>query len=117
MSIVDRVVKTLDDLKVAEIKVYNLTQLSPIADHYIVGTAESMVQLEAARSNVEEEMWKDRLLLKNPMEDWSGGWLIMDFGNVIVNVFLEEMRTFYNLDDLLGAGKLNLDEIKDAVKR
>jgi ribosome-associated protein len=105
--------KEIEDLKFGNIKVYESKGKSIFADHFIVATAESTVQMEAARSNLMDYMKKHGIRLKNPMEDWHGGWCLLDFGNIIVHFFMEESRRFYDLDSLFES--YNFDP-KDIVE-
>ncbi len=109
--------KSMENLKLNDIVFYDVQGLSPLTDMFVVASADSITQLEAARNQAQRIMKNNKLTLKNPTEDWSGGWLIMDYDEVIINIFLEEKRSFYNLDDFIKAGKINLDEIKNAVER
>ncbi|OHD56971.1 MAG: ribosome silencing factor [Spirochaetes bacterium GWF1_51_8] len=117
MSIIERIKSALEELKIRDISIYDLGKKSVIADYIVVSTADSSVQLDSGRGRIEELMWKTKLPLKNPSEDWNGGWLIMDYGDIIINIFLEEKRSFYNLDGLLGSHEYESSEIKNVFNR
>ncbi|NPV01057.1 MAG: ribosome silencing factor [Brevinematales bacterium] len=117
MSVIDQIQAVLEEIKLQEITRYDMREKSSLTDVVVVASAESSVQLDAARSKVEELMWKHKVPLKNPSEEWGGGWLLMDYGDLIVNVFLEEKRSFYNLDDLLRSQHFDIDEIKNVHNR
>jgi ribosome-associated protein len=98
---VKTVVHDLEKLKLTDIKSYDLSRKSIIADYFVIATAESLMQLDAARNRLLETLGKLGIRLRNPLEGFDGGWLLLDFGNVIIHVFLEEMRAFYHLDAIL----------------
>jgi ribosome-associated protein len=117
MSVIEQIRAVLEEIKLREITEYDMREKSSLTDVVLVATAESSVQLDTARSKLEELMWKHKIRLKNPLEEWGGGWLLMDYGDLIINVFLEEKRSFYNLDDLLRSQHFDIDEIKNVHNR
>lgn len=114
-KMIERVISIMESLKLSEIKEHFVGGRSPLADYFVIATADSMLQLDASRSKIVKELSKMKIRLRNPNEDYKGGWLIMDYGNVVVNIFLEEKRRFYNLDELLLGGNFDLEEIKDGA--
>lgn len=114
---VNGIVNELEKLKIDNIDVYDVSENSPIADYFVVSTADSIIQLGAARTRINNFMHRNKIPLKNPNEKWEGGWLIMDFGDIIANVFLEEKRSFYAIDDLLKAEKFDFYELKDGFAK
>lgn len=116
-EIIDGIVSELESLKVRDILVYDWGAASPLADFFVIGTADSFPQLDSARQKLDYFMGRRKMYLRNPTEEWTGGWLVMDFGDVIVHVFLEEKRSFYHLDDFLKSEKMEWDETRDAVRR
>ncbi len=108
-------IDALENLKLTEIAQYDVSKISPLTDQFLIASADSMTQIDGARNRILEIMHPTKLRLKNPNEDWKGGWLIMDYGDIIINIFLNETRSFYNLDNFIKAGKIDLDELRDAV--
>lgn len=111
MQLMDGVLKEIADLKFKDVKQYESRGRSIFADHFIIATADNTVQMEAARNNLVEFMKKNGIRLKNPMEDWHGGWCLLDFGNIIVHIFMEESRRFYDLDSLFESYNFNPADI------
>lgn len=99
--IIKKVLSDLDKLKLLDVKVYDLKGKSIIADHFIVATSDNQVQMEATRNRLIATLASQGMRLRNPLEGFEGGWLLLDFGNIIVHVFMEEMRAFYHLDAVL----------------
>lgn len=111
MKILQGLLKELESLKIRDIKLYNSEGKSILADYFILSTADSIIQLEAVRSKLLDYTRKHNIGLKNPLEEWQGGWCLLDFGNFIVNIFLEEKRSFYDLDGLLLGAGFSIEEI------
>ncbi|MCX7821360.1 MAG: ribosome silencing factor [Brevinematales bacterium] len=104
-KLIGSIVSELERLKLRDIVVYDSKEISIIADNFIVSTADSIMQIEGVRNSIIELMDKEGFFLKNNLEEWRDGWCLMDFGNIIIHIFLEEIRSFYNIEGLFeGAG-------------
>ena len=77
--------------------------VSSIADYFVVATANSEPQLRAVADFIERRV-RERLGVHSASstENSEGGWILLDFGNVIVHVMTPEMRARYNLEGLWG---------------
>ncbi len=98
--LVNLIISELERLKLRNIVAYDGKEISIIADNYIVSTADSLMQIEGVRNGLIEVMEKEGFILKNNLEEWHDGWCLMDFGDIIVHIFLEEVRSFYNIEGL-----------------
>ena len=86
------------DKKAAAILVFNLTELTTLADYFVLSTAGSDRQARAIVDGITEA-------LGNPLsiEGLStANWILMDYGDVVFHVFQEEARRFYALERLWG---------------
>ncbi len=108
MSLSLALTKELENLKIYDIYLYDAENKSILADYFVVSTADSLVQMEAARNKLVEMMKKHRIALKNPQEEWHGGWCLLDFGNIVANILLKELRSFYDLDNLFAQSGFTL---------
>lgn len=77
--------------------------MTSIADYFIIATMDNERQAKA----IEDEMLQKlrieqniRPLSMQGIEHNSGGWVLLDYGDVIVHLFTEEMRRYYNLEEL-----------------
>lgn len=103
--LINLIISELERLKLRNIVAYDGKGISIIADNYIFATADSLIQMEGIRNSLIELMDKEGFSLKNNLEEWQDGWCLMDFGNIVIHIFLEEVRSFYNLEGLFeGAG-------------
>lgn len=93
-------VKALDSKKGHDIKLLETGNITVIADYFIICTASSPAQIKALADEV------DRVLSLNGepsirTEGYrDGGWVLVDFGCIVVHLFTDEMRKFYNLEHL-----------------
>lgn len=105
-KILSCVMSEIEKLKVRSLRVVDASGYSLLADFFVIGTVDSLVQLEAVRHRVVEEMEKHGWFLRNPLEPWEGGWLLLDFGDIIIHMMVEELRVFYNLDSLIDGREI-----------
>ena len=97
--------QALDDKKGEDIQVIDISQVSVLADYFIIANGNSESQVRALVDNVEEELSKAGYEMKQRDGDGSGNWVLMDFGEIIVHVFDKENRLFYDLERIWRDGK------------
>ena len=95
-----KIVRVLDQKKALDIKVLKISELTVLADYFVICSATSTTAVRALCDYVEEEMEKEGLA--SPQKEGKDGfkWLLMDYGDVIVHIFYEETREFYDLEKL-----------------
>lgn len=89
----------IEDKKGAHISVLDISHVSVMADFFIIADAENYNQVQAVSDNVEEIMMKHQFHCRLEGKAQSG-WVLMDFGDVIVHIFNREERMFYDLERL-----------------
>ena len=94
--------KTLDSKKGQDIKVLKTEELTTLADYFVLCTATSNTQIKAMSDACEEEMEKHGERAHHIEGHRGGTWLLMDFSSVVVHVFTDEARKFYDLERLWG---------------
>ena len=88
-----------DDRKGEEIRILQVNEVSYLADFFVIVTGFSTVQVRSIARSIEagvETGWHRRPLRTEGQTD--GRWILQDFGEVIVHIFLADEREFYNLD-------------------
>ena len=104
--------KALDGKKGEEIKVLKTEGLTTLADYFVICTATSTTQIKAMSAACEEAMEKQGERVHHIEGHRDGAWLLMDFSCVIVHVFTDEARKFYDLERLWAdAQEVDLSEI------
>ena len=88
--------------KAADLLVLNLSEISSFADYFVLCTASSERQSQAIADAIEERLTSLRRSPVSVEGRMSGRWILMDFGEVVFHVFLEEARRFYALERLWG---------------
>ncbi|MGI4823559.1 MAG: ribosome silencing factor [Janthinobacterium lividum] len=97
-------VRGMQERKGTDIVVLNLKQLkNAVADYFIICSASSDTQLDALARSVEEEV--EKLTGQNPWQSegrTNREWILLDYVDVVVHVFLRDRRQFYALEELWG---------------
>ena len=98
--------KALDSKKGAEIKVMEVTELTSLADYFVICSGSSTTQINALCDIVEEKLETEGGEKPLRREGHRGGtWVLLDYGCVVVHVFNNEAREFYSLERLWNDGK------------
>lgn len=89
------------DKKALDVKILEIKRMSSIADYLVLASGRSDRQVMAIADSVKTEMKPfDQAL---DMEGYNEGrWIVIDYGDIIVHIFQEEVRRTYNLDELWG---------------
>lgn len=93
--------KSLDDKKLEDIVVLDLDGVSSVSDYFIIATASSSPQMKAGCDSIYKEFKKEGIL---PYAENDNGaesvWYLMDYGFLVVHIFTQEGREYYDLDKL-----------------
>lgn len=93
--------RLLDNKKATDVIVIDIMEKSSFADYLVIASGNSERQVNTLVDEVEEQFAKKGLLVKS-IEGKNSGWILMDFGDVIVNIFTKEMREKYNIEKVWG---------------
>ena len=105
--------RTLADKKAKEIQALEITDLTTLADYFVIATGSSNTQINALVDNVEKVLMEEAGEEPLHREGYRGGtWVLLDYGCIVVHVFNAEAREFYGLERLWRDGKpLPLGEV------
>lgn len=82
-----------------DIKIINISRISPLADYFIVASANNSSQLKAIAEEVEEKLFKEAGISKKHSEGTqTKSWILLDFGDIVIHLFNKEDREFYNIE-------------------
>ena len=99
-------VKALDSKKGQDIKCLETGHLTTLADYFVLCTATSTTQVRALSDECEKTMKETAGELPHHVEGHRGGtWVLLDFSSVVVHIFMDEARKFYDLERLWGDAK------------
>ena len=93
-------VDALEDKKGEDITVIDISEVSVIADCFIIAGGSNKSQIQAMSDSVEEKLGRAGMPLKQSEGYGSANWILLDFGDVIVHIFTDDERRHYELDSL-----------------
>lgn len=100
------VIAALEDKKAEDIKVIDISEVSVIADYFIIANGTNRSQIQAMSDNVEETLGKAGVHAKQIEGYQNANWVLLDFNDVIVHIFDKENRLFYDLERIWRDGKM-----------
>ena len=99
-QIAELIVTALDDKKAKNIKLLKTAKVTSLADYFVICSASSTTQIKTLADATEaalEELGENKLHREGYR---SGSWVLLDFGCVVIHLFMDEARQFYNLERL-----------------
>jgi ribosome-associated protein len=95
-----RAVELAVDKQATDIALLDIRHLSALADYFVLCSASSERQIRAVFESVDETLGKEGVRLLRRDGSPESGWVLLDFGDLIVHVFSPEQRAYYRLDQL-----------------
>lgn len=95
----------LSEKKAEELRVIDISEISPLADYFVIATGSNANQIQAMVDAVEEEMEREGHVVKQIEGNRTSSWILMDYRDIIVHVFSKEDRLFYDLERIWTDGK------------
>jgi ribosome-associated protein len=92
------VIETLDSKKATDIKLLKTTDVTTLADYFVICTATSTTQLKALSDEVDEVLKDKGEAVLRREGHRKGDWVLLDYACVVVHLFLKEARDFYTLE-------------------
>ncbi len=110
------IVKAMEDKKAYNIEILDIKDISPIADYFVICSASNLRQTRTIADEVDEKMAEhnikavkvdDEDLFGNPLKEGydTGKWILLDFNGIVVHIFSEDERDYYNLDKIWSDAK------------
>ena len=93
-----KIVNILSEKQASDILLLDTRQVCSFADYFVIASGESNRQLKAIVDAVEETLKKEGILPRHQEGTAESGWILMDYGDVIVHIFDPFQRDYYNLD-------------------
>lgn len=105
-------VEALEDKKAENIKIIDIAEISTLADYFIIAGGLNRNQVQAMCDNVQEKLGRAGYPDCKTEGYESANWILLDFGDIVVHLFDEENRLFYDLERIWRDGKVvTVDEL------
>lgn len=102
---VKAICEALREKKAQQLEVLHVERLTELTEYFVICSANSTTQVRALADNVEWRLKYDHETLVHHTEGYeSNQWVLLDYGCVLVHVFMPEARKFYNLENLWKDG-------------
>ena len=89
-------------MKAQDIVIVDIQGKATFADYFVICSGGSERQVQSLTDDVEDAFAKENLFVKSIEGRQGSGWILMDFGDIIVNLFTKEMRERYNIEKVWG---------------
>ena len=94
----------IDDKRALKIKVINIENLSTLADYFIIASGTNHNQVQAMADNVDETLGRAGYEPKQIEGYQNANWILMDYRDIVIHIFDEENRLFYDLERIWRDG-------------
>ena len=96
--------KALEDKKAIDIKVIDIEKITTLADYFIISSGANRNQVQAMADNVDEMLGKAGYEPKQIEGYQNANWILMDYRDIVLHIFDEENRLFYDLERIWRDG-------------
>jgi len=97
-------INALEEKKAENIRVIDISKVSVLADYFIIAEGKNRNQIQALTDSVEKELGKAGVEPKQIEGYESANWILMDYADIIVHIFDNENRLFYDLERIWRDG-------------
>ena len=113
-ALADKIVKLLEDRKAKDIEVINTQNVTIITDYFIICSGTSSVHLRGIAGEVIEKLKAEGRPCSHIEGYDSAKWILLDYLDVVVHIFLEEERAYYHIERLWRDGvKIGPDSMSE----
>lgn len=100
LELVYAITKILDDKKAVDLNAIRTAEQTIISDYFIVATGTSSTHVKSLSEDLEFELKQQHGVMPRGIEGRASGWILLDYGTVLVHVFMKEQREYYNIERL-----------------
>lgn len=105
LELAKKAAQILDDKKAERINVIKIEDISSLADYFVIATGGNNTHVHALADELEEKLKAEGAAPVGVEGYRSNSWILLDYTNVVVHIFTQEARDFYDLDRLWADGE------------
>ncbi len=110
-------ISALEDKKAEDLKIIDISEVSVIADLFLIAGGSNRSQIQALCDSVEEKLGRAGYMVKQIEGYNTANWILLDFGDIIVHIFDKENRLLYDLERIWRDGKeITVDTLLESGK-
>jgi ribosome-associated protein len=107
LKLAQKVIDILEDKKGEDILLLDIQEISTFTDYFVICSGPSERTLRALSDEVQKKLKHDQHRQAMSVEgDPEGGWILVDYGDVILHIFSPAVRAYYQLEELWGDGQV-----------
>ncbi len=91
-----------DDRKALDVRILDIRKITLVADYFVIASGPSRIRVKAIAEAIESQAKQSGLTVRHREGHAGARWILLDYGPVVVHVFHEEERKFYDLERLWG---------------
>ncbi len=103
-ELVQKIASVLWDRKALDIVALDVRELTVLCDYMIIASGRNANQVKSLYDDVDEAMAKEGLQLRRSEGSAEGRWVVLDYSTILVHIFHQDERAFYNLERLWDDG-------------
>ncbi|MDO5096521.1 MAG: ribosome silencing factor [Peptostreptococcaceae bacterium] len=96
--------KELDDKQAEDIMMIDVKNVTSICDYFVIASADNVRKVKAIADHAEDFLKANDLELRAKEGTDSAKWILLDFGNIILHIFENEERDYYNIEKIWKDG-------------
>ena len=103
--------------KAKDVVILNVKEISSFTDYLIICSGATDRQVQAISAAIQQYLKKEGIRPLGVEGETNGQWILLDYDDVVISVFQEQLRTFYAIEDLWNAPRMKIAEKTTEVKR
>jgi ribosome-associated protein len=103
--------------KAKNIVVLNVKEISSFTDYMLICSGSTDRQVQAISTAIQEYLKKEDIRPLGVEGESNAEWILLDYDDVVISVFQDEARSFYGLEDLWDAPRMEIDEQATEIKK
>ncbi len=98
-------IQALEDKKAVDIRLIDISEVSVLADYFLIASGTNRSQIQAMADAVQEKLGREGCICRQTEGYENAAWVLLDFGDLIVHIFNREDRLLYDLERIWRDGK------------
>lgn len=103
--------------KAKDIVVLNVKEKSSFTDYMIICSGATERQTQAICAAIQQYLKKENIYALGVEGEANGQWILLDYDDVVISIFLESLRSFYDIENLWDAHRMDIDENATEIKK
>jgi ribosome-associated protein len=110
-------VDIIRERKATDLVLFEVGTLTSIADYFLIASGKSSRQVQAIAQHLQSRMKEEGFTRFGVEGERDGHWILVDYSDVVIHLFYQPVREFYNLEGLwVEAPRVNIDRDRDTRK-